>query len=98
MFTHLLGQAHNPKTQGPVWAGHDSVPADGGYPTSQWLVGDVIVDHHPLVVDPDAPAGTYQIEVGMYTWPDGVRLPITDRSGEPLGDHIILDWTVDVVR
>lgn len=98
VFCHLLGQAHNPKTQGPVWAGHDSAPADGGYPTSQWLVGDVIVDHHPLIVDPDAPVGTYQMEVGMYTWPDGVRLPITDRSGEPLGDHIILDWTIDVVR
>jgi 4-amino-4-deoxy-L-arabinose transferase-like glycosyltransferase len=97
VFTHLLGQAHNPRTQGPVWAQHDSQPADGGYPTSQWFVGQVIVDRHQLVIDDQAPSGEYQIEVGMYTWEDGARLPLTGPNGAELGDRLLLDAPVALV-
>jgi len=96
VFTHLLGEAHNPRTQGPVWGQHDSQPADGGYPTTQWLVGDVIVDRHVIPVDEGAPDGAYRIEVGLYTVEDGKRLEVRGPDGSPWGDHILLEAPVTV--
>jgi hypothetical protein len=97
VFTHLLGAAHNPRTQGPVWGQHDSPPADAGLPTSLWAVGEAITDRHLLEVDPGAPPGEYRLEVGMYTPADGRRLAVTDPSGQARGDHVLLDAVVVVV-
>lgn len=96
VFTHLLGEAHNPRTQGPVWGQHDAQPADGGYPTTQWLVGDVLVDRHVLPIDGEAPAGSYRIEVGLYTVEDGNRLEVRGPHGEDWGDRILLATPVTV--
>jgi len=96
VFAHLLGQAYNPKTQGPVWAQHDGQPADGGYPTTQWLEGDLIVDRHTMTVDEGAQPGVYRLEVGMYTLDDGRRLAVTSRDGQALGDRLLLDSSVKV--
>lgn len=96
VFTHLLGSAHNPRTQGPVWGQHDSQPADGGYPTTQWLVGDTIVDRHVIPVDGDAPPGEYRLEVGLYTVEDGRRLDVMGPAGEPWGDRVLLETPVTV--
>jgi 4-amino-4-deoxy-L-arabinose transferase-like glycosyltransferase len=60
VFAHLVGQSFNPATNGPVWAGHDSQPVNGGYPTSQWFTDQTIVDRHSLTVDPHAPDGEYE--------------------------------------
>ncbi|MFQ6058965.1 MAG: glycosyltransferase family 39 protein [Anaerolineae bacterium] len=96
VFTHLLGQAHNPATGGPMWAQHDSEPLDGGYPTSQWFVGQTIRDHHELRIDPAAPPGEYQLEVGLYLLATGERLPVLGQGGEVVGDRILLD-TIQVM-
>lgn len=96
VFTHLLGQAHNPRTQGPVWGQHDSQPADNGYPTTQWLVGDTIVDRHPISVDENAPAGSYRIEMGMYLSENGQRMKIIAEDGAAMGDHLLLEEAVEV--
>jgi len=96
VFTHLLGTAHNPRTQGPVWGQHDSQPADGGYPTTQWLTGDTIVDRHIIPVDAEAPAGQYRLEIGLYTVEDGRRLEVSGPAGEPWGDHVLLETPVTV--
>jgi hypothetical protein len=96
VFTHLLGGAHNPRTQGPVWGQHDSQPADGGYPTTQWLVRDVIVDRHVIPVDESAPAGEYRLEVGLYLVEEGSRLDVHGPEGEPWGDRVPLDTSVTV--
>ncbi len=98
VFVHLLGQAYNPKTQGPVWGQHDSQPANGGYVTTQWLVGDVIVDRHTMQVDAKAPPGPYRVEVGMYTVQDGQRLAVISSDGQLLGDRVLLDTQVHVSR
>ena len=95
VFAHLVGQAYNPRTEGPLWGQHDGQPAEGGYPTSQWLVGDVIVDRHRLTIDADAPPGEYALHVGMYA-ADGQRLPIRAADGTALGDHVVLDASVVV--
>ena len=35
--------------------------------STQWKTGDIIKDIHTLTVFDDAPAGTWQLQVGMYT-------------------------------
>lgn len=95
VFTHLLGAAYNPRTQGPVWGQHDAHPAEGAWPTSAWRARDRIVDRHTLVLDAEAPEGEYQIEVGLYDLGSGKRLPAFSEDGQPLGDHILLG---DIVR
>lgn len=95
-FSHLLGEAWNPATQGPVWAGHDARPNDGGLPVALWLPEQVVVDRHLLTVDPAAPEGTYRLEVGLYTAGDGARL---SASGEgAAGDYVLLPIEVRVAR
>jgi len=81
VFAHLVGQAYNPLTAGPVWAGHDSQPLTGEYPTTQWFIQDPIVDRHLLVIDPQAPTGEYELEVGMYLLDTMKRLEVTTATG-----------------
>lgn len=90
VFAHLVGQAYNPATSGPVWAGHDGQPLWGGYPTAQWFVGETIVDRHPLTVAPQAPAGDYELEVGMYLLATMTRLRVLDDQGQVVDDRIVL--------
>jgi hypothetical protein len=90
VFVHLLG-AHNPSTEGPVWAGHDGQPDGGHYPTSTWRPGQIILDVHPVQVPVETPAGEYQLETGMYLLATMSRLPATDGSGVRLpGDAVLL--------
>lgn len=94
VFTHLLGAAYNPRTQGPVWGQHDAPPMEGAWPTSTWRAGDRIVDRHILVLDAEAPEGDYSIEVGLYDLASGERLPAFSEDGQPLGDHALLGAVV----
>ena len=91
VFAHLVGQAFNPATNGPVWAGHDSQPVNGGYPTSQWFADQTLVDRHTLTVDPHAPDGEYELEVGLYLLQTMERLPVLDAGGQPVDNRIVLD-------
>lgn len=92
VFVHLLGEAYNPATKGPVWAQSDSQPLDGGYPTSQWIVDTIVKDHHEMSVDPHAPPGRYQIEVGMYLLSTGERLSVPGEEE----DRILLKEKVQI--
>ncbi len=89
VFTHLLGDP-NPATGSPLWAGHDSQPDNGHYPTSAWQPGEVILDVHPLLIPAAAPPGEYRLEAGLYLLETMVRLPATDAAGRPLPDHAAL--------
>lgn len=68
VFVHLLS------LDGEVVAQHDSVPADGEIPTTDWAVGEVISDRH-LIEFLGLPAGEYRLVVGMYDSTTGERLP-----------------------
>ncbi|MEM4723562.1 MAG: glycosyltransferase family 39 protein [Candidatus Hadarchaeum sp.] len=92
VFVHLVGQAYNPATQGPVWGGHDSQPLDGGYPTSQWFINEIIMDRHTLTLDAQAPAGDYELEVGMYLLETMKRLAVLDSQGRAVDDRIVLGY------
>ena len=95
VFTHLLGAAYNPATSGPVWAQHDAEPQDGGLPTTQWFPGEMVPDRHLLAIDAQAPAGGYELEVGLYDTMTGARLPVAAANGQAAGDRVLLGtWTV----
>jgi len=60
VFTQVIGQDHS------IWAQVDSWPQSGGSPTSTWVKGQLVEDRYQLQVKEDAPAGVYQLQVGMY--------------------------------
>ncbi len=84
VFTHLLGG------DGRMWGQKDDFPGQGTLPTTGWAEGEVIVDEYEIAIDPTAPAGDYQLEIGMYDPASGARLPILDEKGEIQGDRILL--------
>jgi hypothetical protein len=90
VFVHLLG------ADGQLVASHDGPPMDGRYPTRAWLPGDVVPDVHRLVLDPDTPAGMYDLRVGMYQWPSLERLPVWDRQGVEQADRIMVLQSIQV--
>ncbi len=84
VFTHLLDDEDR------IWAQKDSVPAGGTRPTTGWVKGEVIVDEYELVVSPDAPAGDYILEVGMYEEGTNLRLGVLSEEEQIVRDHILL--------
>lgn len=50
-------------------------------PTHAWQAGIEVTDWHTLPVVPDAPPGSYFIEVGVRAGPDAVRLPLVGPDG-----------------
>ncbi|MBN1812085.1 MAG: hypothetical protein JXA14_09645 [Anaerolineae bacterium] len=71
VFVHLLD------FDGNLAAQHDGLPLNGIYPTSEWAVGDIFTQQVDLEIPSGTQAGVYDLAVGMYTYPDIVRLPIS---------------------
>jgi hypothetical protein len=90
VFVHLLDAS------GKLIASHDGPPRDRESPTSTWLPGDVVPDIHHVALKPDTPAGTYQLWVGAYTWPDIERLPVRNREGVEQINQTLFLRTVEV--
>jgi hypothetical protein len=67
VFVHLLD------AQGQVVAQHDSLPAEGAVPTTDWAASEVIADRHLLEFSQLAP-GDYRLVAGMYDPTTGERL------------------------
>jgi len=85
VFVHLLDQ------EGQMWDQADAQPSGGDYPTSFWGPGELIRDRYLLSLPPQAPPGTYEIEVGMYLLATGERLPVRDAQEVRMpGDRIPL--------
>ena len=68
----------------------DSWPVQGTFPTSQWIPGERVVDHHDVRLDADAPVGHYAIHVGWYLLATMQRLEVLDHSGQPVGDTYVI--------
>ena len=60
VFTHLLDDA------GQVWGQKDGLLLDGNHPTTEWQPGELVVDPYSFIVSPDAPPGSYLLEIGLY--------------------------------
>jgi hypothetical protein len=72
-----------------ILAQHDVEPGAGLRPTTTWAPGEVVSDHHGILIPLDTPPGTHRLAVGLYH-PDGSRLPL--ETGEDrlfLGDVTI---------
>ena len=84
VFTHLLD------ANGQLWAQKDTPPVRGSYPTTEWRGGETIVDKYDIVIPPDAPAGQYELEVGLYEATTGQRLPLLDETGQRQDERVLL--------
>jgi hypothetical protein len=91
VFAHLTQPATH------LWAQSDNLNP-GDLPTSRWPLDKHVWDDHALAVLPGTPPGTYHLTVGLYTLADGVRLPVVNADGVPLGDTFTLPTPVHVVR
>jgi 4-amino-4-deoxy-L-arabinose transferase-like glycosyltransferase len=89
VFTHLVD------AEGRVWGQMDSMPLRGEAPTTGWVSGEVIADPYDIVVAPDAPAGEYVLEIGMYDATTGGRLPVST-DGQALGEDRLLFASIQV--
>lgn len=74
----------------------------GDYPTTRWPLDKYVWDDYAtpdsvVRVQPDAPPGEYEIEVGLYTLANGARAPVFDSTGRPAGDSIVLPVKVRVL-
>ncbi|MEZ4709045.1 MAG: DUF2079 domain-containing protein [Caldilineaceae bacterium] len=71
-FVHLLDAADNNVAQ-LDWQPHDAL---GLLPTSNWIVGQPVVDTQMLPLPDELPPGEYRLIAGLYRWQDGTRLPV----------------------
>ncbi|MBE7553444.1 MAG: hypothetical protein HS126_20430 [Anaerolineales bacterium] len=74
VFVHLVD------ANGQVLAQFDGQPAEGDYPTSHWIPGELIKDSYPLLMPAAPPPGPYRVFVGFYNEATGTRLPVPGDS------------------
>jgi hypothetical protein len=84
IFVHLLGP------DGRVHGQVDAWPVQGTYPTSEWPVGEQIEDPYSVQLTPDAPSGSYQLEIGVYLLATNTRLPVLNADGIAIDDKVLL--------
>ena len=68
-FIHVLD------SDGTLVGQSDQPPAGGAYPTSLWQPGDIVRDHHHLIIGHRAQSGPCRLLVGMYNLKTNERLP-----------------------
>jgi hypothetical protein len=78
-FTHVLD------AQGDIVTQEDRLMIT----TQSLRAGDVVAQVHRLTLPGDAKRGTYRVAIGLYTQPDGKRLPIFANE-QPRGDRLFL--------
>jgi serine/threonine-protein kinase len=85
--------------QGGIVSQIDTQPQGGPRFTTNWQIGEVMVDPYQLAVPPTTPPGNYQIRVGFYNPATNTRLSILDPGrgqSDNLGSLIIR--TVQVIE
>jgi len=83
VFVHLLDENEL------ILAQRNTFPGLGSFPTTLWQPGDAIADSYTLVL----PETTYapssaQLEVGLFDFATGERLPVYAPGGELVGDNV----------
>jgi hypothetical protein len=91
VFTHLLNN------DGLIIGQKDNTPVGGFYPTSTWERDEITTDRYAIPLAADLSSGQYRIEIGMYDFDTGIRVPIHDEKGYILGDSILLG-NVEIIR
>jgi hypothetical protein len=62
----------------------------GGCLTSLWLPDCLLRDRYELVLPENTSVGEYVLEVGMYRWDTGERLPVSGDGADPEARRILL--------
>jgi hypothetical protein len=88
VFVHLVGP------DGLVHGQIDRWPVSGTRATSGWAPGEHITDPYIIPVPADAPAGAYQVEIGLYLLSTSERLPVLNADGVPVADRLLLSGLV----
>jgi len=79
IFVHAVDET------GKLWGQQDTQPQSGGYPTSQWQVGEVIEDRYELRIAADGPPEGYHLHLGLYDWQSGERMRVGDDNKVIIG-------------
>ena len=104
VFAHLIGPPRSGSGD-RVWAAGDGLPSSGAWSLPRYErsarsggagLNGPIFDRHVLSVDPAAPLGSYEVEVGLYDPTTGTRYPVGGELADVAGDRLILG-TVEVV-
>jgi hypothetical protein len=88
VFANILDRATLTK-----YAASDGMPVNWQAPTTTWEAGTIIKDMHILTVDPNAPPGIYETEIGVYAQADDgsiQRLRIVTADGGMANDSMDL--------
>ncbi len=84
LFLHVLDR------EGHIHGQVDTLPCDGGCPTTSWLPGEVISHTVEILVAVDALPDSAAAALGWYHAESGVRLSAMDAEGQPLPDDRLL--------
>jgi hypothetical protein len=84
VFVHVLNLT------GEIAAQWDAMPRQDTFPTTDWPVGEMVDDPHPVPLPADMPAGTYRIALGVYDRRTADRLAAVGPNGEPVPDNVVL--------
>jgi hypothetical protein len=71
-----------------IWQ-QDGLPSQNQYPTSRWLLGEVVLDPYEISLPDDLAPGQYAIEVGLYIAETGRRL-LVELPGQVKSDKVLL--------
>src|SRR5574341_911445 len=82
LFVHVLSAG------GDLLAQYDAEPHEGRYPTSGWSPGEV-VDECVTLDTAGLSQPPQHVNLGLYQWPDGARLPAADTSGARLDNDAV---------
>ena len=80
LFIHLID------AQGQLVAQYDGRPLNGDWPTTCWQPNHSFADNYTMTTSDKLPNGTYRLQLGFYSLPEGERLALsepvdqTDRS------------------
>lgn len=70
VFTHLVGP------DGQIHGQRDLEPGRGTLPTNGWAREEYVTMQYDIPIDANAPAGTYELRVGLYDPNTGARVPV----------------------
>ncbi len=90
VFTHLMDARDH------LVAQRDDEPVAGARPTTTWQVGELIADNYGLSIAAGAPSGPHRLIVGLYSFDDGQRLPVT--TGLSPFPNAVLLTALDLAR
>lgn len=82
VFTHVLEPPQR------IWAQHDKQLSP---PTSTWTAGQVVSDTYELAINPDAPAGVFEVEIGVYDLATFDRLRVITEDRRITENFILLN-------